>query len=186
MSTTCLVLSRNYCPINTYASFKDAITKVEAGRAEIIASYSDKHLRSWKQAMAAPAIIRLLYFAGNVQKRGRTMKLSRKNLWLRDKGLCQYCGTFVPLEEMHWDHVVPRDKGGVSSWQNLVCCCLADNSKKANKTPAQAGMRLRSVPIAPKYNLSLEKEMVLKLKSLKHLPHDSWKDYIYYDIELES
>jgi 5-methylcytosine-specific restriction endonuclease McrA len=185
MSAACLVLSRAFSPVNVYASYKDAVTKVEAGRAEVIATYPNTILRSWKQAKEAPAIIRLLYFAGNVQKRGRFMRLSRKNLWLRDKAKCCYCNKAVTLAEMHWDHVVPRDQGGISSWENLVVSCQKCNSRKANRTPIQAGMPLLKTPIAPKYVLSLEKEMLLKLKSLKYFPHTAWQDYLYWDIELE-
>ena len=184
--TSCLVLSKAGAPIHMYGSYKDAVTKVEAGRAEIIATYPNTVLRSWKQAMEAPAIIRLLYFAGNVQKRGREVRLSRKNLWVRDKGHCQYCRTFVPLPEMHWDHVVPRDQGGVSSWHNLCVCCFDCNQRKRNRTPSQAGMHLWRVPQVPRYNLSLEKDMILRLKSLKNLPHKAWADYVYFDAELDA
>ena len=185
MSASVLVLNRAYMPVGIYANHRKAITKVENKRAEIIATYPDRILKSWKQAMEAPAIIRLLYFTTVRQKSGRFMRLSRKNLWLRDKGRCQFCGQFVPLEEMHWDHVVPRDQGGVSSWQNLVCCDIECNSRKGNRTPAQAHMPLLHVPVAPLYNLSLEKEMMLKLRSLKNLPSESWRAYAYFDAELE-
>lgn len=185
MSAACLVLGRHGAPVALYPTFHKAVRKVQNKRAEVIATYPDRILRSWKDAMEAPAIIRLLYFTTTNQKRGRTMRLSRKNVWVRDKGICQYCNTFVPLSDLHWDHVVPRDQGGISSWTNLVVCCLACNGRKANRTPAQAHMPLLRIPTAPKYNLSLEKEMLLKLRGLKNLPSESWRQYVYFDAELE-
>ena len=185
MSASCLVLSLGNAPVNIYDSYHKAVTKVESGRAEVVATYPDRVLNSWKRAMEAPAIIRLLYFTTTKQRRGRYMRLSRKNLWVRDKGLCQYCGQFVPLQDMKWDHIVPRDQGGISTWENLACACEPCNSRKANRTPVQAHMPLRKVPIAPRYSLSLEKEMLLRLKSMKNLPSSSWRPYVYYDAELE-
>ena len=185
MNSPCLCLSRNMAPINMYERWQDAVTKIDAGRAEVIASYPDKHLRSWKQAREAPAIIRLLYFAGHVNRRNHVLRLSRKNIWLRDQGKCSYCRTFLPIQQMHWDHIVPRDQGGTSTWLNLCCACSACNSHKSNRTPAQAGMHLWRLPYAPKYNLSLEREMVMKLRSMKNFPHSKWLDYVYFDVELD-
>lgn len=185
MSAACLCLSKGYAPVHVYANFREAVNKVENRRAEVIATYPDRILRSWKSAMEAPAIIRLLYFTTVKQRSGRYMRLSRKNVWIRDKGRCQFCGTFIPLPEMHWDHVVPRDQGGISIWTNLVCSCQTCNSRKGNRTPAEARMPLLKMPVAPRYNLSLEKEMGLRLKSMKNLPSESWRSYVYFDAELE-
>lgn len=76
---------------------------------------------------------------------------SRKALFKRDNYRCQYCGCQPGSEELTIDHVLPRAQGGVTSWENCVLACVACNAKKANRTPEQAGMELRTVPAAPSY-----------------------------------
>lgn len=180
----CLVLNAAYCPIDIQ-DFPKAIKKVFKQKAEVLASYTDKRLRTWDDAMYAPAVIRLLHFVTTPKKNARTMPFTRKNIWLRDKGICQYCTARIQISEMHWDHVVPRDSGGRSCWTNIVCSCLKCNLKKNNRTPEQAGMCLLARPIAPKFSMSREREMILRLKSLKNFPHDAWRDYVYYSLPLE-
>lgn len=181
----CLVLNKAFQPVNLYPTYRPAVAKVVNKRAEVIATYPDRVIRTWKDAMEAPAIIRLLYFLNPPGKAARKAIYSRKNIWLRDKGLCQYCGVFVTLDEMQLEHVIPIDQGGRSNWLNIVVSCNECNSRKANRTPAQAGMRLRRPPFVPRYTISKEYEMLLRLKSLKNLPSESWRAYIYHNIPLD-
>ena len=93
---------------------------------------------------------------------------------------CQYCGAQPGTEELSLDHIVPRSQGGLTSWTNVTLACLVCNSRKANRTPAQAGMKLLSVPKKPKFNL---------LRGDKVNIRQSWSSFIseqYWQTELEN
>lgn len=105
---------------------------------------------------------------------------SRRTLFKRDKNTCQYCGKKGPLDEMNIDHVIPRAQGGTTTWENCVVSCLACNSAKANRTPEQARMKLRSVPTKPK-------AVYFKDCNLKQIK--TWKNFIseaYWNVELQN
>jgi len=76
---------------------------------------------------------------------------SRRNIFKRDHWTCQYCGAQPGSEELTLDHVVPRAQGGRSTWENCVLACVRCNARKANRTPAQAGMKLRRLPERPQW-----------------------------------
>ncbi len=76
---------------------------------------------------------------------------NRRNLFKRDHSTCQYCGTQPGTSELTIDHVVPRSQGGVSTWENCVLACVACNARKANRTPEQAGMKMRRRPFRPSW-----------------------------------
>lgn len=80
------------------------------------------------------------------------VRFSRHNIYLRDDNTCQYCAKRLPRSELNLDHVVPRSKGGSTSWENVVCSCIPCNLRKANRTPEQAGMALRTQPVRPRWN----------------------------------
>ena len=184
MSEAVLVLNASYAPIDIQ-SIKKAMKKVYKEKAEVLETYTDQHLRSWKQAMDAPAVIRLLTLVKFPHKGHRSLPFTRKNVWMRDKGRCQYCGKFVKMKDMGWDHVVPRDQGGRSCWNNIVCSCFECNRRKDCRTPVQAGMKLLNHPKAPTYVMSKEKEMAFKLRNLQNFPHEAWKSYIYFNATLD-
>lgn len=79
--------------------------------------------------------------------------LNKQALMERDEGRCAYCGKQLSLSEVTMDHVIPRSQGGQSTWENLVCACSQCNTRKANRTPEQAGMKLHSKPFVPKVRL---------------------------------
>ena len=174
----CLVLNSLHMPIDI-CSPKKAMTKLAKEKATLVETYVDDYLDDWRKAMEAPAVIRLAHFMFPPAKK-RFERFTRKNIWLRDRGHCQYCNAFIPLNKMHWDHVIPRDKGGKTNWQNIVCACLKCNQKKANTV-----MKPLKKPVAMLRKISIEKEMILRLKSLKDLPSDKWRQYIYWNVELE-
>lgn len=79
---------------------------------------------------------------------------NRRNIFRRDKNYCQYCGKHFQLGDLSLDHMIPKAQGGRSCWENIVCCCLECNRKKANRTPEQAGMHLiNGLPKKPDFNL---------------------------------
>ena len=79
------------------------------------------------------------------------VRFSRRNVFLRDKFTCQYCEKILPETQLNLDHVTPRDKGGRTTWENIVTSCFRCNSRKANKLPHEAGMHPRSKPFAPRW-----------------------------------
>ena len=81
----------------------------------------------------------------------RTVRFSRLNIFGRDHNACQYCGRTLPKHLLNLDHVVPRSRGGESSWENVVCCCHRCNRKKGGKSPREAGMKLLKRPVKPQW-----------------------------------
>src|ERR671939_1036393 len=93
--------------------------------------------------MRLPSVIRLLEYRRIPHQ---TRALSRKNILLRDRNTCQYCGTALGSSELTLDHVIPRSRGGQSTWENLVACCHGCNRRKGSQSPAEAGMKLLREP----------------------------------------
>jgi 5-methylcytosine-specific restriction endonuclease McrA len=83
------------------------------------------------------------------------VRLSRKNIMLRDGHQCQYCQKHLPVRDLNIDHVLPRSRGGADSWENLVTACRPCNLRKGRRTPEEAGMRLSRPPTTPRWNGSM-------------------------------
>jgi hypothetical protein len=136
-------------------------------------------LREWK----VPSVIRF-FEALTPQIRG--LRFSRQNIYARDKGTCQYCGTRVKLSEFEYEHVIPRARGGKTTWENIVVACTPCNQRKGGRTPAEAAMRLLSSPRRP------EKELGTRRLSLawQHGMPAAWKGYMrsatYWGGELDN
>lgn len=141
-----LVLSHSYMPL-TRVSWYRAFNMVLTGRAEIVEEYEDRTISSYSDTFPMPAVIRFVRVVKSYFRRG--IRFNRTNIWLRDKGKCQYCGIEVPLKDYQKDHVVPQSQGGKTTWDNIVCSCPPCNQKKANRTPREARMRLRMEPRRP-------------------------------------
>ncbi len=137
-----LVLNQNYEPLNV-CNLRRAIVLLLKGRAETLENGRGK-MRSTTSLFDLPSVIRL----GHMIKRPMLPpRLSRREVFVRDKHFCQYCGKQVP--DLTLDHVVPRRAGGVHSWDNIVSACVPCNLRKAGRTPAQAGMKLMHEPKTP-------------------------------------
>lgn len=148
----CVVLNATYEPLHPIDA-RDGIIHVLAGRAEIIEAHPDAKFRTVSTEYPVPVTIRLNRYVKQNRKYTDGAKLNKHNLFVRDDYTCQYCGRHVSDlkdgEGINKDHVVPKDKGGRTTWDNLVTACTTCNSRKANRTPEQAGMRLRSKPERP-------------------------------------
>jgi 5-methylcytosine-specific restriction endonuclease McrA len=83
----------------------------------------------------------------------KEMKFSRYGIYARDGSKCQFCGKKLPSSELSLDHVVPLSRGGLSTWENVVAACVRCNTRKADRTPAEAGMKLIATPKKPRANL---------------------------------
>lgn len=142
-----LVLNATYEPLNV-VSVKRAVVLVLKEKAEIVEA-AKAELRSEKLSLPLPLVIRLVTYV-RVPRRIR-LPLSRKTIFARDHYTCQYCGRQLPKSELTLDHVIPRNRGGETTWDNVVTACKVCNQKKGARTPQEAGMRLLSKPVRPRY-----------------------------------
>lgn len=136
-------------------------------------------IRTVRVDIAVPRIIRVLSY-NRVPR--QEVKFNRRNIYARDSSRCQYCGKRLPSSELSLDHVVPRSRGGGTSWENIVCCCLKCNVKKGGRTPVEAHMRLIKTPVKPK------RSPVVSIK-LSDDKYRSWKQFLdqaYWNVELSS
>lgn len=165
-----LVLSHSYQPIMR-VPWQRAIGLVLSGRVEVLEEYEDRQIRSTRSAFPMPAVIRFIQKVVGFFRRG--VKFNRRNVWLRDKGHCQYCARKVSLSEFTFDHVTPKSQGGKTCWENIVVSCLACNGRKEDRTPTQAHMVLKNVPVRPKSLPGSDLSMTWG----EGMP-SSWKDYL--------
>lgn len=191
-----LVLNKSWAPIQV-TSVREAISLVAKGSALIIepetyqthdlgtwndvsrakARFEGERIRSTRLALVPPEVILLKTYQGQGE---RSVVFSRKNIFKRDRFTCQYCGAQPGPDSLTIEHIVPRSKGGISSWENCVLACVECNKRKADRTPEQAGMRLRTVPRKPSW------------RTLAHVPsrerRESWDQFLsraYWEVELE-
>jgi len=140
-----LVLNQNYEPLNV-CTVRRAFVLVDRGKAEIIEN-GRGYLRSPRQEYEMPSVIRLVYLIRRPRPQGR---LTRRDIFLRDGFLCQYCGK--PTKDLTLDHVMPRHRGGGHHWENVVAACKVCNHRKAGRTPEEARMYLKRDPYRPTYS----------------------------------
>ena len=170
-----LLLSQGYEPIRVI-SWQRAIALLTLGKVEVIEEY-DAELRAVSLVIKAPAVVRLLC---KFRRHKKPVKFSRVNLAARDRYRCQYCVRRCTLDELTFDHVLPRSRGGGTTWENIVSACVACNSRKANRTPTEAGMALHSVPVRPLWMSAVT------ITVSTHSVPDAWRDYLYWTGELDS
>src|SRR5919109_239959 len=164
-----LVLNASYEPINVCAA-RRAIVLVLKGVA-MAEEENGHYLHAARLAFRVPSVIRLLEYRRIPHQ---TRALSRKNILLRDRNTCQYCGEVLPSSELTLDHVVPRSRGGSSTWENLVGCCHPCNRRKGNQLPGEAGMHLMREPRA--FNLHTSRHIM----RLMGRSDDKWRKYLFY------
>ncbi|NBU69895.1 MAG: HNH endonuclease [Bacteroidetes bacterium] len=171
-----LLLNSTYEPLRVI-SWQRAVILWFEGKVEVVEEYSDFNLTSMTFNIKCPAVVRLLaYVNGNRNK----VKFSRVNVFSRDKYSCQYCNAQPGSASLTYDHVIPRSKGGKTVWENIVTCCVSCNSKKADRTPAEARMTLRNKPVKPDWNPRTK--LIICLPATP----DQWRDYLYWNSELEN
>ena len=154
-----LVLNASYEPI-TICTARRAITLVMKGAA-VVEECSVFTIRTPRVSVPVPSVVRLRTYR-RVPRVKRSV--SRKGIILRDASICQYCGRKWDSRELTLDHVVPRSRGGESSWENLVAACTRCNNRKGDRTPREAGMQLlrapKSIGIHAKHRLMAGDETV--------------------------
>ncbi|HZE06456.1 MAG TPA: HNH endonuclease [Solirubrobacteraceae bacterium] len=145
-----LVLNATYEPINV-CTVRRAVVLLLKEKAELI-EQAEWQLHSATSTMARPAVIRLVAYV-RIPRDTHRRKITRRAVFARDDWTCQYCGARSNLTV---DHVVPRSKGGTSTWENIVASCAPCNRRKGNAMPRQAGMRLLREPRTPSPNVFIQ------------------------------
>lgn len=138
-----LVLNQNYEPLNI-TSWRRAMSLIVVGKATVIEEDSD-FITTPSRRYRMPSVVRLSHL---IRRPLPELKLSRRGILTRDRFACQYCGK--ESKTLTIDHVVPRERGGAHTWENLVACCSECNHKKGNRTPEESHMALRHAPQRPR------------------------------------
>ncbi|HEX3467136.1 MAG TPA: HNH endonuclease [Candidatus Elarobacter sp.] len=141
-----LLLNSTYEPLGV-VRLERAVRLLFQRKAEVVAD-DGRLVRSPTFAFPLPSIVRLLYY---VARRRKKVALTKKNVLLRDDYRCTYCSARGNAGDMTVDHVVPRSRGGSSTWENLVACCTTCNGRKRDRTPDEARMPLRRLPREPHF-----------------------------------
>ncbi len=165
----------SYFPLSTW-TWQDAVKAVFLDRVSVLSEY-EKEVRSPSFSMRLPSVIALRDFIPSA----RTPAFTRFNVFLRDGFSCQYCEARRVTQELTFDHVIPRARGGRTSWENVVTACGPCNLRKGSKMPRECGMIPRVEPRRPtSYELQ---------ENGRYFPpnylHESWRDFLYWDSELE-
>jgi 5-methylcytosine-specific restriction endonuclease McrA len=173
-----LVLNADYRPLSYYPlslwPWQETIKAVFLGRVDVVSTY-DKLIHSPSFQMPLPSVVSLKQYVAQ----DRPPAFTRFNVFLRDSFACQYCGSG---DELTFDHVTPRSRGGRTTWENIVTACARCNLGKGGRTPREAQMTPHHAPHRP---TMFELQEHGRKFPPNHL-HESWLDYLYWDIELEA
>ncbi|MEX2560394.1 MAG: HNH endonuclease [Pirellulales bacterium] len=187
-----LILNRNWQPVNV-ATVARALVLVWNAAARVV-DPDDFQLYTWADwsRLAPPdggpcirasrlrlRVPEVVVLAGYDRLPDAAVSFSRRNIFKRDHSTCQYCGRQPGSEELSIDHVVPRAQGGLSTWTNCVLACVECNKRKADRTPQQAGMRLRKQPVRPAWKPLYARHGVVVA---------SWSKFVseaYWNVSLE-
>ena len=178
-SCPALVLNADYQPLSymplSLWSWSDAVKAVVAGRVHVVEEHSCT-VRSPNMVMPIPSVIALKEYVA--KGNGGVPNFTRRNLFLRDAYQCQYCGAAHVAKDLTMDHVVPRARGGGTSWDNVVSACGPCNNRKGDKSVKEIarslGMHLRTVPTKPThYELQMHAR-----KFPPKLMHETWENYL--------
>jgi len=140
-----LVLNQSYEPLTTCSAIK-AITLLFLSKADLIIARQDKYLKSVNNQFPYPSVIKLNQYK---KVKFREIEVSKKNILKRDSHTCQYCNSTSVLLTV--DHIMPKSRGGLDTWDNLTTACFRCNNAKGDRTPSEAKMPLLTKPFRPTY-----------------------------------
>ena len=197
LNSSVLVLNRAFFPVHVTTA-RRAFCLLYAGLAKAInEQYELFDYPSWSALSASEGgacvglvgrtirIPRVLVLVAYDRVPRRTVRFSRRNVFIRDGNTCQYCGGTFPSSELNLDHVIPRSKGGKTSWENIVCSCLTCNKMKGGNPPEQVDMRLISRPVSPRWS----PEYAFSIRGPIHrewMPFLNVVDFTYWNLELQN
>ncbi|MHA1524898.1 MAG: HNH endonuclease [Alphaproteobacteria bacterium] len=172
-----LILNADFRPLSYYPlslwSWQDAVKAVFLDRVNILSNY-DTAVHSPTTKIMLPSVLSLKRYV----RPARFPAFTRFNVFLRDRFSCQYCGA---PGELTFDHMIPRSRGGLTTWDNVVAACSPCNLRKSNRLPRVADMWPLQLPVRPTV-------VQLHRNGRKFPPnylHQSWQDFLYWDTELE-
>lgn len=199
LASSVLVLNRSYVAVHVIG-VRRAFSLLCRALAEVIHAEDGQFLNydfdSWRQRcqqrvrhkqphedwiravhfeIQVPRVIRLLQYDRMPQ---RMLRLNRHTIFARDEHRCQYCGRRFPTGQLSLDHVIPRSRGGTTSWENVVCACLGCNVKKGGRTPQEAHMKLVAKPTRPRRSPLVTQ----KLRNPKYAAWKVWLDSALCDV----
>lgn len=181
LSSSVLVLNRNYTAIRVISArrafallYRSHVQVIDAAEdrfdvldfprwmelsalREASPFEDDQFVQTPRVRILVPRVVRL---AGYDRVPRREVKFSRRNVLARDEHRCQYCGKRLPASQLSIDHVMPKSRGGPSTWMNVVAACTPCNTRKGGRLPAEAAMRLRNAPFVPKKNPLLAEKVL--------------------------
>ena len=173
-----LVLNADYRPLSylplSLWPWQEAVKAAFLERVQIVAEY-DHEVHSPSRVMRLPSVVVLKQFI----RPQRRVAFTRFNLFLRDGFQCQYCGA---RGDLTFDHVVPRARGGVTSWENVVAACSRCNLQKGARSLKQSGLTLARKPAQP----TAEQLRNAGRRFPPGYLHESWADFLYWDAELDA
>jgi 5-methylcytosine-specific restriction endonuclease McrA len=190
-----LVLNRSWIAVNV-ATVRRALTLVFQDVARIVApdDYSTYDFEGWIEAsreaksgrriqsasltIAVPEVIVLTTFNGRFSKE---VRFSRRNIFERDENCCQYCGRKYDRSDLTLDHVVPRSRGGTSTWTNIVLACVKCNMRKGDRLVHETHMRLLRNPVKPQWATRVG----VKLGRVRKPAWERFLEEAYWDVELK-
>lgn len=195
LNTKVLILNRSYLPIHV-TSVRRAFALLYQGIARAVNDqYQTFDFDSWSDLSVSVReesvglvnrvirVPRVILLVGYDRVPKRQVRFSRYNIYARDNCTCQYCGRKLPRYELNLDHVIPRSKGGTSTWENVVCSCQECNRRKGGENPQEAGMHLLRKPYKPKWTPFMQETFTLS-RYREWLPFLNTVDVSYWNTEL--
>lgn len=161
-----LLLDKVFRPIS-FINFRKLIRLYFSNKIEVMSSWTDIHFYGKEDL---PSIVRLTGENGYVRRKPIVPRFTFKGVFKRDLFTCQFSGKSLPITDLTIDHIIPKSRGGKSTWENCVTASLAINSAKGNKTPEEAGLKIIRKPEPPKDVLELE-------FSVLDVIHEDWLSY---------
>ncbi len=175
-----LVLNADYRPLSYFPlstwSWQETIKAIFLDRVLPLCHY-DRVVRSPSAAVRLPSVVALKQYV----PQNRRPPFTRYNVFLRDRFACQYCGHARPAADLTFDHVIPRSRGGRTCWENVVTACTRCNLSKGSRLPQECGMHPLARPRMPTTYELQERGRSFPPNFL----HESWRDFLYWDTELE-
>lgn len=179
-SCPALILNADFRPLSYYPlsvlPWQEAIKAVFRESVLVISEY-DRVVRSPGMSMKLPSVVALREYV----PMARTPAFTRFNVFLRDQWTCQYCGDRFRTHELTFDHVIPRSRGGRTTWENIVAACRVCNTKKGNSLPSEVDM----YPITDPRRPSVFELHDHGRRFPPNFLHESWGDFLYWDTELQ-
>jgi 5-methylcytosine-specific restriction endonuclease McrA len=197
LNSRVLVLNRSYLPVHV-TSVKRAFALLYQGVARAVdEQYRTFDFESWRQLSIEIhherigivdgfiRVPRVLLLQAYERVPRRHVRFSRFNIFARDNNTCQYCGQRLPRMDLNLDHVIPRSRGGLSTWENIVCSCHACNRRKGGRTPEEARMMLIRRPRRPEWT-PFSADMFSLRRYQEWMPFLSAVDSAYWNTELQA